>query len=251
MKNTARAYPLRRKFNLLLHRWHRRIGVMASLFVIWMVISGWLLNHTATLDLAHRTITARAIVTHYGLRGDIPQRAFSAQQHWLVADELALLDGKKIDAYIAHPLGMVASNHMLFVATATQLILLSEDGALVDNIAPPLANIEKIGSGCAGVVIVAAQQQLATQDGTAWSPCSGAVTWSRTAVLTAEQKTAVTALFTPGISLERLLLDLHSGRFFGALGPYFVDAIGLTLVLLTSSGLWLFARHRRRYAAHR
>lgn len=252
MKKTAHSYPLRRKFSLLLHRWHRRIGVMASLFVIWMVISGWLLNHTATFDLAHRVVTANVITEHYGLRGELPERAFIADDHWFaVSGDVAILDSKKIDLPIAQPLGMAIGDNLLFVADATRIILLTTDGSLVDNVIAPLTNIERIGNGCGGVVIANADKTLMTKDGAIWSACNDAVQWSRSAALTASQRTILSLLLHPGISLERLLLDLHSGRFFGAPGPYFVDAIGFALALLASSGLWLFARHRRRHAAHR
>jgi hypothetical protein len=246
MKNTARAYPLHRKFNLLLHRWHRRIGVMASLFVIWMVISGWLLNHTATLDLAHRVITMDAITEHYGLRNELPQLAFVTDNHWLaVGDDIAILDGKKVDLSIAQPLGMVNGDNLLFIADATRIILFTTNGDLIDNVTAPLTHIERIGNGCDGVVIAYADKTLMTKDGAAWSICNGAVQWSRSAALTPAQRAILSPLLHSGVSIERLLLDLHSGRFLGSWGPYFIDAVGFGLILLALSGLWLFTRHRR------
>lgn len=39
-------------FRLLLLRWHRRLGLFAAVFLIWLAVSGILLNHTASLNLA-------------------------------------------------------------------------------------------------------------------------------------------------------------------------------------------------------
>jgi uncharacterized iron-regulated membrane protein len=50
----------------------------------------------------------------------------------------------------------------------------------------------------------------------------------------------------PGIPVERLIADVHSGRIFGREGPLVVDALGLALALLGVSGTWMFARARRR-----
>ena len=45
-----------------------------------------------------------------------------------------------------------------------------------------------------------------------------------------------------GLPLERVLLDLHSGRIFGEAGVWLVDAAALLFLLLAGSGLWLWGR---------
>ena len=244
MKKNLHAYSLRRRFGLLLHRWHRRIGVCACLFIVWMALSGWLLNHTAALNLAQRTVTAEVMVAHYGLRTEIPRRALVARAHWLVADGIAVLDGKKIEQTMAQPVGMAIHGNILFVATASRLILLDENAALIDNVEMPLARVERIGNGCNGVVIANADTQIATQDGVQWSPCIETIEWAQEVALTPARYAAIAPLFQTGVSLERVLLDLHSGRFFGTWGPYVVDTIGAGMILLAASGLLLFVRHR-------
>jgi uncharacterized iron-regulated membrane protein len=47
------------------------------------------------------------------------------------------------------------------------------------------------------------------------------------------------------LPLERLLLDLHSGRFFGSAGPWIMDAAAVLLVLLALSGTWIWLRRKR------
>lgn len=252
MKKTITAYSLRRRFGLLLHRWHRRIGVTVSVFLIWMAISGWLLNHTGFFDLAHTSLTGDFIAAHYGIRSEIPTRAFIAGEHWLaVGDSAAVLDGKKIATAFSQPRGMVAKDSILFVADSVDLVLLDMSGELIDKVASPMA-IERIGTGCGGVVIANANKLLVTRDGAIFSACGDTVQWAHEENLTEAKRAELTPLLRTGVTLEHVLLDLHSGRFFGAWGPYFIDATGFGMIAVALSGVWLFIRHgRRRAQPHR
>jgi hypothetical protein len=55
----------------------------------------------------------------------------------------------------------------------------------------------------------------------------------------------------PGISLETVILDLHSGRFFGDLGVLFVDFMGLLTVFLAMTGTYVWLMKRRKKLAKR
>ena len=54
-----------------------------------------------------------------------------------------------------------------------------------------------------------------------------------------------------GLTLERVLLDLHSGRVLGSAGVLLVDAAAILFLLLAISGLWLWSRRRTSTRAHR
>ena len=47
-----------------------------------------------------------------------------------------------------------------------------------------------------------------------------------------------------GISIERLLQDLHSGRLFGIFGVILMDLASVALVLLALTGCWVWLRKR-------
>ena len=47
------------------------------------------------------------------------------------------------------------------------------------------------------------------------------------------------------ISIETLILDLHSGRFFGSAGVLFIDIVGLLLCILSITGLWAWVNNQR------
>jgi hypothetical protein len=66
--------------------------------------------------------------------------------------------------------------------------------------------------------------------------------------LTAERLESLGLLYRGrGLSLERLLLDLHSGRVFPRTSPWLLDMVGIGLVALSLFGLLLWWRRRHRY----
>jgi len=48
----------------------------------------------------------------------------------------------------------------------------------------------------------------------------------------------------PSVSLETVILDLHSGRFFGQFGVLFIDLIGLLVCFLSITGLIAWIKRR-------
>lgn len=248
------AASARRKRAIILHRWHRRIGVGVCVFIVWLVTSGWLLNHSATLQLAQHETRALPLLNWYGLKAEPPTQAWNSAHHWLVTDsEHLVLDGRLLAQPPLQPNGFIEANDLLFIAGrnasgASQLRILSAQGDSVDTLEGsllPVPTIDHLGSGCAGVVIEHGEQRYTSADGTDWTACATAFNASIAAPISNAQLASVEPLLRPGITYERLLLDFHSGRILGHWGPYLIDAIGGGLMLLALSGLWLFTSQRR------
>lgn len=235
-----------RQLPRLFYRWHRRIGASAALFLIWIVISGWLLNHSDSLNLAQTEIHSPSLAHWYNLNYQTPSQSFTHNQHWLInSDEILLLDGKKINAPFTQALGLAAYDKLIAIANSQSILLVDEQQIIIDKINTsnlPIKNITKIGSGCKGIVISDDQQSFSTGDGLDWQPCNEAINWSKNEKVSAQQIRQMEPQLVPAISVEKLIVDLHSGRFFGRYGAYVVDAVGLCLLLLALSGLWLFFR---------
>jgi len=49
----------------------------------------------------------------------------------------------------------------------------------------------------------------------------------------------------PSISLETVILDLHSGRFFGQFGVLIMDIVGLLICILSITGLFAWINRLR------
>jgi hypothetical protein len=235
-----------------LYRWHRRIGATAALFIVWLVISGWLLNHSASLNLAQHKIHSPALAHWYGLNYQAPTQTFNSKNYWLVGNsEILIVNGKTLSLAINTTagntlVGIAESENFIAVANRNNLLLLSPQGDLIDKLSNdtlPIKGITQIGTGCSGIVVANATQILATADGINWQqPCEQNIAWSVVQNITPEQLQQIEPLLAPEISIEKVIIDLHTGLFFGRYGAYVVDTVGACLMLLALSGLWLFFR---------
>jgi len=82
-------------------------------------------------------------------------------------------------------------------------------------------------------------------------PAPGTVTWdeSNHALPESLAQSIRKTYQGEGVDLERVILDLHSGRIVGKIGVVFMDAVAIGMLLLVASGsflLWL-----RRKAANK
>lgn len=238
--------PLQRRLPRLLFRWHKRIGVAASLFVLWLAFSGVLLNHSGDLKLGLRELHSTALARWYGLHFQLPTQVYTTSHHWLAStDQAWLLDGQQSIPSADGPQGLAECGDLLAVASRSQLHLFTAEGEPLETLTSanlPLGKISQIGQGCAGIALSDGQQILTSKDGIQWVPCGETIQWSVPVPIQDTQLSQIQSRLIPAVSLEKLLQDLHSGRFFGPYGVYFVDVIALGLSLLALSGVWLYWR---------
>jgi hypothetical protein len=238
---------------LFLRRWHARIGFTAVVFFLFLAVTGFVLNHTADLGLEARHVHASWLSRWYGLAPEIPRHAFRSARHDLVAaNGRWLLDGRVSGEKVPQPVGLVELPEMVVVASSASLYLYRYDGALIErleNYALPGVPVQAIGSG--GRHRLALKTALGTfesSDALSWRPAlRDAISWSAPEELSATERERYAQLLKPGISLQQLLLDLHSGRFAGRYGPLAVDLLAVLLTALSLSGAWLFLKPKHRW----
>jgi len=51
-----------------LHKWHRRIGLLASAFIVFLVITGIVLQHSDDLGLPSKHLANSWLLKHYGIK---------------------------------------------------------------------------------------------------------------------------------------------------------------------------------------
>ena len=65
--------------------------------------------------------------------------------------------------------------------------------------------------------------------------------WSSTSKITEPLKTNILEQYRgTGLTIERVLLDLHSGRIVGGWGIYLVDIIALLFIIIAITGIWMW-----------
>jgi hypothetical protein len=237
---------------LFLRRWHARIGFAAVVFFLFLAVTGVVLNHATELGLDARYVHAAWVARWYGLAPEPPRHAFRSGRHDLVAaNGRWLFDGRISGEKFPQPVGLVELPDMLVVASAASIYLYRNDGALIERMesnALPGAPVQAIGSGADRLVLRTASGTFESSDALSWQPApQDAIAWSAPAELSTAEREKYAELLEPGVSLQRLLLDLHSGRFAGRYGPLAVDLLAVFLTVLSLSGAWLFLkpRHRR------
>jgi PepSY-associated transmembrane protein len=235
----------------LLRRWHARIGFTAVLFFVLLAVTGVIANHGAALGLDATRVHSAWLDRWYGIAAEPPRAAFRSGSHELVAaNGRWLLDARPAGDELPEPLGLVELGDVLIVASAASLYLLRADGRLIDRLdgkALPGTPIDSVGSDGGELVLRTRAGVFASADVLSWqSTRPRRVTWSAAVDLSPAERDGYARALAPGIPLQRLLLDLHSGRLAGRYGPLAVDLVALVLVVLAASGAWLFVSHRRR-----
>ncbi|HLQ02153.1 MAG TPA: PepSY domain-containing protein [Burkholderiales bacterium] len=235
-----------------LRRWHARIGFAAVLFFLILAVTGFVLNHASGLRLDAKYLHAAWLARWYGLKIEPPRHAFRSGRHELVAaNGRWLLDGRAYGEKFPQPVGLVELPGMVVVASDAALYVYRDDGELIDRLersALPGAPVHAIGSSAQGLVLRTASGAFASADALSWRPAPArAIAWSAQAELSAAEREAYEAALAPGIPIQQLLLDLHSGRIAGRYGPIAVDALAVLLAVLSLSGAWLFLRPRHRH----
>jgi PepSY-associated TM region len=233
-----------------LRRWHARIGFSAMLFFILLALTGFALNHGSALGLDAKYLHPLWLSRWYGIKSETPRGLFRAGRHQIVAaNGRWMLDGKISGDRFPQPVGLVDFGDKFVVASAATLYVYRDDGSLVDRLesdALPGTPVEAAGSGGKGVVLRTPAGIFTSTELISWKRADGRkIAWSVPIELSAAEGRRFEEILRPGISVQQLLLDLHSGRFAGRYGPLFVDLLAVLLAVLSMSGAWLFLRPKR------
>jgi len=240
---------------LFLRRWHARIGLAAVVFFLFLAVSGVVLNHASGLGLDSRTMHSARLARWYGIAADPPRDAFRSGAHDLIAaNGRWVLDGRVTGDKFPRPIGLVELPDMVVVASSTALYLYRKDGVLIEKVernALPASPLQEIGAGASRLVLRTASGTFGSSDALSWQAAPrDAVAWSAPVDLSIAERERYAQMLAPGVSVQRLLLDLHSGRFAGRYGPLVVDLLAVFLGVLSLSGAWLFFKRKHRRERH-
>lgn len=239
-----------------LYVWHRWLGLFAALFVIVLAATGLALNHTETLRLDERHVQNGWLLEWYGIAPPDEVAAWRAGEHWISQWERRLfLDRRDLGEFDDGPLrGAVQSGELLLVALRDSLLLLTPDGELVDRLteASLPGRLQAIGLDAQQrpVLITDRGRFVGDADLVSWQPTDAPLRHrAQPATLPAPLADALARQWRGrGLTLERVMLDLHSGRIFGQAGVWLMDAAAIVMLFLalSGSGIWLVLQFRRR-----
>jgi len=236
-----------------LHRW---LGISTLLFVLILSITGITLNHSVELGLDRRFVASEWLLRWYGIDVPAPSASFRPDGHTVaLIGERLYFDGNELADGVQGLVGAVALSGRVVIATPARIFLIGPGGALVEQL--PVsgflpADVTAVGRTASAVVFLADDEPYASgAELLAATPLPDAavatVDWAQNAALEPGQLDALRSLYRGrGLTLERLLLDVHSGRIVAQSGRWFMDAVAVALIALSLFGLVLWLRRRRR-----
>lgn len=228
---------------------HRSMGVAVAIFLLLFAATGVLLNHSNQLKLDQRYISWDWLMAHYGIGVAEPDAVFLVENKiFSQFGSQLFLDAKPVTHLDRTILGGIALDDLIVLATDQALVLLTKEGEFVERMGAEAgvpAPVQNIGIYHGEPVIQARNGMWRSNfmlD--VWEPMSlQGVSWSTPHPMPASVADDLQAYFYgKGVSVEQLLLDIHNGRILGVLGVWLIDIIGLLLVVLSFTGLWMWGK---------
>lgn len=223
---------------------------MTALPLVWAVFTGAVLNHAADWGLDQVEIDHPQVLAAYGM-------APKGEPVGVVAGGLGIVewDGQVfVDSSVLEMsgklVGAVRDGEGVAVVTTDGVLRVDSDGQVLealDELSLPALPLEAVARVAGGVWL---------QNGEGWHEVTG--DWlsfesvgdrapeavvKPVQVEDGERLDELRGLWSGGgLSLARVMLDLHAAKFLGPLGKYFYDLVALCTVWLCVTGLILFFR---------
>jgi len=250
----------RRSKSLLLYQWHRWVGLFAALSALAFSVTGIALNHTDGLGLASRPVDSAWLRRWYHFQPSRLEKAFQADGNWLFAiDGRLYWNHQPLTLDSADALGVVRFDGETVIAFVDRLLLLDDQGKVVEELDESIGlpgKVRRLGQSASGQLALdtGKGQYLSGQSLLDWRADQSDISWDEPdAAAGAALDRALQQSERRKLNLESLLLDLHSGRFFGKVGVWLADLAALALMFLGISGvlIWLVRlskkhQHRKR-----
>ena len=237
--------------------WHRRIGLSALVLVIILAITGIMLNHTEKLNLDNTFINNSLLLNWYGIipkdepvsfriESDTQSHVISTWNKQLFFDDTTITNLEQT----MH--GAIGAEQFIVVALDNEIILLSYDGEFIERVSTSISfsNIQRLGMKYKRPVIETSEPlyYMADEHILDWDVIINEdIEWTEQYELNDDEREQLLVAYRGnGLKLERVILDLHSGRIFGSYGVYLMDAAAIALLWLSFSGLWVWSSRRRK-----
>jgi len=243
-----------------LREWHRKFGIIAAFFIIFLSISGVALNHTTTLSLAHKPISNIWLLDHYGIAPPNDIR-FYQQSSLQVTNNLVWLNDKLLFESSADVVSagitsaQVSTDEVVgvyVIASQTHLYIYNYQGELLDQLGVEAGvpeDIEALSIDNNMVVLkTASGYYQSDSDFFYWqaiSPLLEPLWITAESVSIQKEQQASLAYRSQFLTFERIILDAHSGRILGLFGVLFMDAVAILLILLSLSGIYIWIRYAK------
>ena len=232
---------------LFIQKWHKKIGVYTALFVIFLAISGIALNHTEKLKLNTTYIKMDWLLDLYQISPASEPIGYLSSNNWVIqVGERVYFNNKEIINDVNILIGVVNVNDIYVIAYDGKLVLLTNDAEILESLGSAEgvpSGMKAIGYDNQNIIIQSAHGYYQVNlDILEWNEHEFLeANWSSTSEITKSLKNNVLKQYRgTGLPIERVLLDLHSGRIVGVWGIYLVDLIAVLFIIIAFTGIWMW-----------
>ena len=231
---------------------HKFTGIAVCIFLIHLSITGIFLNHTEDLGLDEKYTDSPMILALYNISMPDKEESFLVDNHFISRfGNQVFLDNQPVFKSEVPIIGAIIFNQMLVIAIENELVLLTEDGELIEKLTTANGvpvNIQKLGAFNSLLFLKTSNQVWESNDeGQEWRVSDSSFNeWSNEVVMPDEKTQQVKSYFLgKGVSLEQFFLDLHNGNIIKGFGKWILDIIAIFLLLISISGVWIWLRKKR------
>ena len=234
-----------------LHIWHRYAGITAAFFVIILSVTGLALNFNEQLRLDTTPLDNNWLLNHYSI-GVFPVTSFKTNSNIVSkASDFIYIDGQYAIRQTDKLVGAIIVDDTLVLATSNNLLVFDQENELIDEISKLTGLPEKP----LGISLTQNGEPVLRGVNTYWKGSPSLDSWQP---LEGPHPKWVAPIDTPDtlnksiqeharsheINLERVMLDLHSGRLFGDWGENIMSISALLLVFLSITGIIVWTRKK-------
>lgn len=229
--------------------WHRQLGIAVSLIVIILSVTGILLNHTEEFELDSAYVKSEFLLKWYGIKKPVIKSYSVGKDFISHSDDKIYFNETLIQKDIPVITGAVITENFIAVAGKNEILLLTLDGEIIERLDETSGIPDKImslGIKNDKLLVIKTNRAFfkASEDITEWKQTTAKnIHWSQTVKLPLTLENTLINLFRgKGLTQERVMLDLHSGRILGKAGPLLMDLSAVLLIILSFTGVWMYVK---------
>jgi hypothetical protein len=229
-----------------------------ALLPLFLSTTGILLNHTNTLSLSDHPINNALLLKHYAISSPNDIR-FYQQGSLIVTNNLFWLNNKFLleSASSIISATFIRSDQeekppIILLISSDQIYFFNQEGDLIDQIGEELGlpkNINAVSIDGRNIIFRSQIEYFQTTSNfLSYKKINLIIEPNWIRPIRVSKKTreqAILAYRSKLLSLERIILDAHTGRILGFLGVLFMDLIAILLILLSISGVYIWIRSFR------
>jgi hypothetical protein len=235
-----------------INAWHKIMGMFVTIFIIGLSLTGFLLVHSEDLKLQDRIIANGLLLDWYSINPEESSLvSYKVAEKWItIVDDQIYFEQHRLPDHNGIFRGAISLNEYYIFAYDNSIDLLTAEGELIEQ----LARIHGIPPGIENIGIIGQKIFLKTMDDyyvsdpelTAWQLTKTRnINWSFPSPAPDSHIEKVLRSYRgSGLPLERIILDLHSGRILGDLGIWIVDISALIFLALSFTGWWSWFKRR-------